>query len=168
MIIDLIIVVLLALGLYRGFQAGAVKTVLSFASWLAGLVLATVLASPLAPFFADFADSELGQKALAFLAVVVVVVGIGHVVVWFFQKTLKILRLSLLDKLAGGVIGVAKELLKVLILLSIFAPILVKTDQWQHTTLAQMILPFAPVAKVIAQDVWQEVKNEKDNLNLQF
>lgn len=164
--IDIIILVMLGIGLYRGFKVGAVKTILSFVSWLAGLILATLLASPFAPFFASMADSPFGQKALAFLAVVVVVVAIGHAVTWIAQKTLKALYLGLFDKLIGGGIGVAKELLKVLILLSIFSPILAKTQSFQESTLAQMILPFAPVAKVIAQDVWQDIKEEQEKFNL--
>lgn len=165
MIIDIIIAVLLGFGLYRGFRVGAVKTILSFVSWLAGLILATALASPFAPFFASFADDLLAQKALAFLTVVVVVVGIGHVVAWVAQKTLKMLYLGFLDKVVGGGIGMAKELLKVLILLSVFSPILAKTQSFQESTLAQMILPFAPVAKVIAQDVWKDIKDEKEKFN---
>lgn len=163
MIIDLIIIALLGLGLYRGFKAGAVKTILSFVSWLAGLILATALASPFAPFFASMAENPLAQKALAFLTIVIVVVGVGHVVAWIAQKTLKALYLGLLDKLIGGGIGMAKELLKVLILLSIFSPILAKTQTFQEATLVRMILPFAPVAKTIAQDVWQDVKEESLN-----
>lgn len=163
--IDVIIVVLLGLGLYRGFKAGAVKTILSFVSWLAGLILATLLAMPFAPFFADMADSILAQKAIAFFVVVAVVVGIGHAVTWIAQKTLKVLYLGLLDRVVGGAIGMARELLKVLILLSIFSPILAKTQSFQESTLAQMILPFAPVAKVIAQDVWQDIKDEQENFN---
>lgn len=163
MIIDLIIIALLGLGLYRGFKSGAVKTILSFVSWLAGLILATALASPFAPFFASFAEDLLVQKALAFFTIVVVVVSLGHAVTWIAQKTLKALYLGFLDKLIGGGIGIAKELLKILILLSIFSPILAKTQTFQEATLAQMILPFAPVAKVIAQDVWQDVKEQSRN-----
>ncbi|WP_066804966.1 CvpA family protein [Moraxella oblonga] len=160
MIIDIIIVILLGLGLYRGFKKGAVKTILSFLAWLGGLILATALASSFAPSFAHISDDILVQKAIAFFVIVVVVVGIGHVVVWIAQKTLKALYLGLFDKLIGGGIGMAKELLKVLILLSVFSPILAKTQSFQESTLAQMILPFAPVAKVIAQEIWQEVKEE--------
>lgn len=166
MIIDIIIVALLGLGLYRGFKAGAVKTILSFVTWFAGLILATVLASPLAPLFADMANSVLVQKAIAFFVVVVVVVSIGHVITWMIQKTLKVLYLGFFDKLTGGGIGMAKELLKILILLSIFSPILAKTQTFQEATLARMILPFAPVAKVIAQDMWQDIKEEQEKFNL--
>ena len=69
------------------------------------------------------------------------------------SSALKTLNLSVLDKVAGGVLGAAKNTLMVLVVLSISAPLLVQLPQWQTSVLAPELMPYAPMGKELATDM---------------
>ena len=162
-VIDLAISAVVLLGLWRGYRAGAVRTAMSLAAWLFGLVVASIMADELAPLFSSVVDSVILQIALAFIVVVLIVVVLGHVVAWMVLKTLKLLRLSLLDKIAGALLGAAKGVLKVLIIMSVTSPLLTSMSNWQSSVLAQALLPLAPVARQLLIEAFGEVHTHIEN-----
>ncbi len=167
-ILDSIIAFIVLVDLWRGFNAGGVKTAMSLVSWLIALVVSTQLADQVAVVIAPFLslNNSVLQLAVAFLLTFLVVIAVLHGVVYVFAKTLKVLKLSFLDKLAGGMLGAAKGVLKVLVVLSIVAPLLVKLPMWQSSPLAQSLVPFAPVAKQMVlkafDTTWQQINLPDD------
>lgn len=160
-ILDLVISAVVLLGLWRGYRLGAVKTVLSLIAWVVALIVASRVANEFSVLFSPLSQNPTLQLAMAFLAVsLVVLFGLG-VLSFLIAKALKIVKLSLLDKLLGGVVGVALGLVKVLFVLAVISPILIKTDTYQNSPLAQGLLPFAPLAKELvmttADEVWEEL-----------
>ena len=160
-VLDIIIAAVVLWGLYRGFQAGAIKTALTLIGWLVALVAGTRLADTVAPMFADFVDNTVLQTALGFLAVCLVVISIVHLIIYLFKSSLKALRLDFLDKLAGGVLGATKGVLKVLVVLSFTAPLLTHLPMWQSSALTQSLMPFAPMARQLITnatgEAWQYI-----------
>ncbi|WP_131669022.1 CvpA family protein [Psychrobacter pygoscelis] len=163
--LDIAIAVIVLMGLWRGFQAGLVKSVLGLVGWFIALVAATRLADSVAPQMAGLVQSPVLQMALAFLAVVLVVIVIMHLLAFVFSSAIRALHLSLVDKLAGAVIGTGKHVLIVLVMLSMAAPILVQTPVWQRSVLAPELMPFAPMAKTLTYEVmgvaWDQVNTPK-------
>lgn len=160
-VLDIVISAIVLLGLWRGYSVGAVKTVLSLISWVVALIVASKLASEFTSLFAPISQNPTLQLAMAFLAIVLVVLlGLG-LLSFLIAKTLKAVKLSFLDKLAGGIVGAGLGLIKVLFVLSVILPILIKTDMYQNSPLAQSLLPFAPLAKELvsetAEQVWDEI-----------
>lgn len=162
-IIDIIIIGVLALGLWRGFVLGATKTAVSLMAWLMALILASSLAKPLSFLFIDVIASDVIQIALAFLTIVVCALLMAKLVAHLFLKLLKVLRLSFLDRLLGGVLGVALGTLKVLIVLSVISPLLIRLPSWSDSVVAQSLLPFAPVARALTQETWQQMQTQIQN-----
>ncbi len=162
-IIDIFIAFMVLLGLWRGFQAGAIKTAMSLVAWFVALIVASALAKEFSPLFVSVVNNEVLQISLAFLAIVLVIVAIIHMISWLALKTLKLLKLGFLDSLLGGVLGAGKGVLKVLIVLSIASPLLVKLPNWQESILAQNLLPFAPVAQALLTEVLGEAWNQMEN-----
>lgn len=164
-ILDLAIAVVVLVGLWRGFHQGAIKTALLLMSWLIALILATRLASDFSSLFVHVVDSPVLQMALGFLLVFLVVISLLQLIAFIFTKILKILKLSFLDRLAGAVLGAGVGLLKVLVALSLLAPLLVQLPLWDNSPLAQSLLPFAPMAKMLiletANELWQELNNNQ-------
>lgn len=162
-IIDSCIAFMVLTGLWRGFHAGAIKTAMSLVAWLVALILASSLAKPFAPLFAGVVDNWVLQVSLSFLVITLIILVICHVVSWIIQKTLKTLKLGFLDKILGGILGAGRGILKVLIILSVASPLLVKSANWQQSILAQNLLPFAPVAQAVLVEVlgeaWEQVEN---------
>ena len=152
-ILDLIISVIVLLGLWRGWRLGLIKTMLSVVGWFIALVAATRLADDVAPSMASFVASPVLQTALGFLAVVLVVMLVIHLLGWIASSTLNSLKLGIFDKFFGAIAGAAKSLLVVLVLLSVLSPLIVSSAMWQNSHLAPALLPFSPFAKQFATDV---------------
>lgn len=159
--IDIIIAVVVLIGLWRGFKVGLIKTVVGLVGWLIALIAATRLASSIAPQMSGIVENPVLQTALAFLVVVIVILAIMHVLAYVFASALKGLRLGIVDKIAGSVLGAAKNVLMILVILSISAPLLVQMPQWQTSVLAPELLPYAPMGKALASDMlgiaWDQI-----------
>lgn len=151
--LDIVISALVLIGLWRGFQLGLAKTAVGMVGWFIALIAATRLASSVAPSLAGIVQNPVLQVALAFLLVVLIVLAMMSAVAFIFSKALKTLRLGAVDKIAGGILGAAKNILVVLVGLSVTAPLLVQMPIWQSSVLAPELLPYAPVAKALAADV---------------
>ncbi len=151
--IDIVIAVVVLIGLWRGFQVGLIKTAVGLAGWFIALIAATRLASSIAPQLSGIVENPVLQTALAFLVVVIVILAIMHLLAFVFSSALKTLRLGVVDKMAGGVLGAAKNVLMILVILSISAPLLVQMPQWQTSVIAPELLPYAPMGKELAKDM---------------
>ena len=155
---DSIVILFILFGAWRGFCLGAVKTILSLIAWICAWFLGFKFASVLALLFRGIADSHLGQLALAFCAISVFVLMVGHVIVWFLLKILAFFKLTIVDKSLGAILGASKNLFKILIFLTIFSPIFNKFNLWQQSYIAEKLLFFTPVAKEILIDAVNESK----------
>ncbi|STZ14380.1 colicin V production protein [Moraxella caviae] len=150
-------------GLWRGFQAGALKTAARLVAWVLALIIASKTAKDLSVFFVGVLDNPVLQTAAAFLLVAVGVVAVVHLATAFIASTLKAMKLGFINRLAGGALGALVGVFKVLIVLSIASPLLVSLPVWQESMLAQSLLPYAPVAKTLLQEAfgeaWQHIEN---------
>ncbi|WP_201526679.1 CvpA family protein [Psychrobacter frigidicola] len=159
--LDIVIAVVVLMGLWRGFQVGLIKTAVGLVGWFIALIAATRLASAIAPQLSGLIESPVLQMAMAFLLVVIVILAVMHLVAFVFSGVLKTLRLGVVDKMAGGVLGAAKNVLIILVVLSVSAPLLVQMPQWQTSVLAPELLPYAPMAKTLASDIldvaWDQI-----------
>lgn len=166
-VIDGVILCFLFMELLRGLMAGAIKTAFVFIGYLTALVMASKLAPQFAPLLQPITDNQLWQITLSFFGIALIIISIVHVAAHILTKTLKLLKLGALDKLGGMVLGLAKGLLKLLILLSLIAPILPYLPA-TSSALVPSLLPFAPVARQWADDAfeqtWQEVQNPYQSL----
>lgn len=168
--LDLVVMAVVLFGLWRGFMTGAIRTALSLVSWLVALFVATRFAHKMLPFFAETVDTPIFRTALAFLAVFLLTIAILQFGLYLLDKILKKLKLSWLNKLAGGVLGAGVGVLKVLVVLSVTAPLLVHFDIWGRSPLTQALVPYAPLAKTllgeVASEVYDELNEELDNSKL--
>lgn len=156
-LIDGIIIFMIVLGAWRGFCAGAVKTILSLIAWVCAWFFGIKFADVFAPLFSSVADNQLGQILLAFFAISMTILIIGHVIVWFLLKILSFLKLTMVDKIFGLMLGSGKSLFKIAIFLTIFSPILNYFNLWQQSVIAEKFLPFAPITKEV---VMQSIKSD--------
>lgn len=159
--LDIVIAVIVLIGLWRGFHVGLIKTAVGLVGWLIALIAATRLASSIAPQLTSVVESPVLQTALAFLVVVIVILAVMHLLAFVFSSALKSLNLGVVDKMAGSVLGAAKNILMVLVVLSISAPLLVQLPQWQTSVIAPELMPYAPMGKELAADMlgvaWSQI-----------
>lgn len=161
--LDIIITFVVFMGLWRGFRAGVIKTLAALVSWLLALIIASKMADDFAYWFVGITDSQVLQIAMAFLAVMLAVVVGVQLIASTLTKTVSALKLGFLDRLAGGVLGASVGVLKVLIVLSIIAPLLLKVPSVQNSVLIPALLPYAPVAKTLLQETLGQTWNQLEN-----
>ena len=159
--LDIVIAVIVLIGLWRGFHVGLIKTAVGLVGWLIALIAATRLASSIAPQLTSVVESPVLQTDLAFLVVVIGILAVMHLLACVFSSALKSLNLGVVDKMAGSVLGAAKNILMVLVVLSISAPLLVQLPQWQTSVIAPELMPYAPMGKELAADMlgvaWSQI-----------
>lgn len=165
-VIDMVLIAIVMSGGVRGLMQGAVKTALSLVAWFLALALASRFAQELSILFTDITHNEVMQIVLAFAFVVFGVFVVLRLVAWLLLKTLKGLRLGLIDRLLGVALGLAVGILKVLIVLSVVSPLLIKLPSWQTSIFAQALMPFAPVAKLLIVETIGESWQQIQELNL--
>lgn len=161
--LDIIITFVVFMGLWRGFRAGVIKTLAALVSWLLALIIASKMADDFAYLFVGITDSQVLQIAIAFLVVMLAVVVGVQLIASTLTKTVSALKLGFLDRLAGGVLGAGVGVIKVLIVLSIIAPLLLKAPSVQNSVLVPALLPYAPVAKTLLQETLGQTWNQLEN-----
>ncbi len=152
--IDIVIAIVVLIGLWRGFQVGLIKTAVGLVGWFIALIAATRLASSIGPQLSGVVENPVLQTALAFLIIVVAILAVMHTLAFVFSSALKTLNLGIIDKIGGSVLGAAKNILMVLVILSISAPLLVRLPLWESSVLAPELMPFAPLGKELAADMF--------------
>ncbi|WP_323842782.1 CvpA family protein [Moraxella sp. Pampa] len=161
--IDISIMMMVVIGMWRGFSAGFIKTAVSLVSWLFAFIVASRMTKLVAPMLVGIIDDSVLQMATAFLAIVFVVMMAMQLITLSLSGLFKVLKLGFLDRILGGILGAVIGVLKVLIILSIMSPLLTYLPNWQSSILAQNLLPFAPVAMQLLQEVlgetWQQINN---------
>ncbi len=160
-ILDLIIAFFILIGLWRGYKTGFVRSLISLVGWFVALVAATRLADDVAPQLVHVVSSPVLQMGLGFLVVVLIVMVAIQLLGSMTTSLLEGMRLGLLNQMAGAVLGAAKSILVVLILLSVLAPLLVRLPLWQSSVLAPELMPYAPFGKQFATkvlgDAWHQI-----------
>lgn len=165
-IIDSVIVFLLVIGLIQGYRNGLLRSLVGMFGWLAALVVATFFAKSFSPFFLTFTDSPVLAVMMTFLALALLVVIVLQIVLWLMQTTLKGLKLSVVDRLAGAGFACGKNLLVILLALSVIVPFIKQKPVWQQSQIAQALLPLAPFAMKLSKALTNEVtRGAGDSLN---
>ena len=120
--IDIIILLFLLFGAFRGFSKGLIIEVAT----LAGLVLGVYLAINYSPYtegiLRDFLNVSVAPRYLSYLALAVtfiVVVVAVFIIGKLLTKLIDIISLGLLNKLLGTVLGIVKYFIIVCVLLLI-------------------------------------------------
>lgn len=104
--IDWILLLLLAVGVVRGLCTGAVKQLLSLASFLIGLVMAQRFYGPLADAFTDVFNYPIACKVFAFVLIWIIVPILLKMFASAVSSTMdKLLVIGTMNRLAGAVLG---------------------------------------------------------------
>ncbi len=118
-------------GLWRGF----IKEVLSLVSWVAALVLARMYSETVSELMSGVISNEGARYVTAFVLIFVAVMLIGTLITSLFTKLLSATGLSFVNRLFGGVFGIARGAVIVLVILFITNVFVSETALWQESQL---------------------------------
>ncbi len=158
-IIDSGILLLLIVGLIQGYRNGLLRSLVGMFGWLFALVLASFLAKSFTRFFMAFTNSPILALVMAFLVVALGCIILLQILLWGMQRTLKGLKLSFVDRLAGAGFGCGKNLLVILLVLSVVAPFIQQRPIWRASQIAQALLPLTPFALSMSKSIASEIRH---------
>jgi membrane protein required for colicin V production len=118
--VDILIVIILAVGLGKGLSNGFVRGIFGLAALVLGIVVAAANHGQVAEvLFSRLQIGEQGQAILGFLLVFVIVMIVVTVIGRVVAKALKLASLGWMDRLAGGLLGLVMACLFVGVVLLI-------------------------------------------------
>lgn len=107
--IDLIILLVLAIGFMFGCIKGVIRQAFSLGGLIAGLILGSVLSKPVALFLLNsIRMSEKTASVVAFILILIVVPLIFTLLGELLSKIIRAAKLGALDRFAGGIFGMLK------------------------------------------------------------
>src|SRR5262245_56502366 len=161
--IDLVIIAVIALVTFTAFRAGLIREVIPLFAVIIGAILASKFYDDLANNIDFIVDHEPTRKFIAFVAIFVGIVIVGHILSVLLRTTATLLMLGPLDHLGGAAFGFVKALLfvEILIFAATSFPIADGvTDAMNDSALAPFFIEQLPLTKALMPD---EVKNALDS-----
>ncbi len=124
--LDLSIVILIGAGAFRGFKRGLIREGMAFGGLAVGLILATEWNSEVAELLRPFVGGGRFLNALAYLLVVLAVLGLATLLTVLIQRLMRVFLVGWLDRLGGVAFGAGQGaiLAALLLILMIRFPVL--------------------------------------------
>ncbi len=159
-IIDIIIIGLLLISGFNGFRQGLINALANLVGWLLALILAIRWTDRVQPLMSMFSTDIMIQKIAAFVAIIMVVVGLTWIAGYLLQNVFKHLKLSWLNRLAGSAFGLGKSLVVVLIFLYGAMPWFAETKTWKGSSAIHLLAPFSHSTLQYSQQIVQKTAEE--------
>ena len=158
--IDLLVLVLLAVGIFRGFSTGIVRQVLG----ILGVVLAFALGLQLMTPVGSMLEAQAGipegfGPITAFILIFLILLLGARLASRVIESTLKLLRLSTVNRIAGGLFGAFQATLLLSLLFLVLLEIGLPSEQARaESQLFEPVAAVFPVAWDEAVGRWPRAK----------
>lgn len=113
--VDATILIITAVSCVFGLWRGFVREVLSLLAWIAALLIARVYSEAFAPALSRWIASAAMQQVFAFALLFIATLLVGALINHLVGKLISISGLKLTDRLLGGVFGVARGVVVVMV-----------------------------------------------------
>ncbi len=133
--VDAAIIAATVISCLFGLWRGLIKEVLSLLTWIAALLVARIYSEPLADAMAGVISSSGVRYVTAFAVIFVVIMMIGTLLNHFMSKLMNLSGLKMMDRLLGGVFGIARGVVIVLVIIFITGAFVSETALWQESML---------------------------------
>ena len=151
--LDIAILLVTALSCVFGFWRGFVKEILGLVTWVAALLIAWVGSEGLSGLMANFIETDSVRDVFAFALIFIIVVLLGSVLSRVLVKLLTITGLRFIDCFLGGMFGIARGLIIVLVSILISSIFVSETEQWQQSMLIPYGLPVVKWSRTLISDM---------------
>jgi membrane protein required for colicin V production len=136
-----------------GLWRGLIKEVLSLLTWIAALLVARVYSEPLSNSLAGMIESSGARYVTAFAIIFVLVMMTGTLINHLMAKLLTVTGLKLVDRLAGGVFGIARGVIIVLVILFITSVFVSENPLWQESALIPYGMSLIDWSRLFIEDL---------------
>ena len=141
---DLAVIAIAGLSVLLSVIRGLVREVLALAAWVVAFLASNVLAGDVAPWFSDAIPTEALRLLAGFVVVFLVVLIAVSALAILASKLVKSAGLGMEDRLLGGVFGLARGMLVVMILVLLAGlTALPRQPVWRNAVLSDPLVAFA-------------------------
>ncbi len=157
--LDLVLVVVLAVGAFLGLRMGIIKAVLSLVGVIVGVVLAGryyVALADVLPFFSETSDAA---KIVSFAIILIVVMVIAAVAARFLKWAASVMMLNWVNHLGGAVFGLALGAIFCGALLAIWAKWLGVGSTITESVVSVFLLEQFPLILVLLPDEFDTIRS---------
>jgi membrane protein required for colicin V production len=133
--IDILILVVIVLSFLFGLWRGLVKEVLSLVTWVAALLVARVYSDDFAPSLASTFDGETTRLVAAFALLFLATLVVGALVNHLMARLISFAGLALTDRVLGGLFGLARGGLIVMLGIFVAGNFFSESLAWQESRL---------------------------------
>ena len=151
--VDAAILAVTVLSFIFGLWRGLVNEVLSLVTWIAALLVARVYSEYLAGLLVNFLENDSVRYVTAFALIFVIVMMLGTLLNRMLSKLLTITGFKFVDRLLGGVFGIARGLIIVLFVVFISSVFVSQTEQWQQSVLMPYALVVIEWSRIFINDM---------------
>tara|TARA_Y100001947_G_scaffold14163_1_gene10501 strand:- start:959 stop:1444 length:486 start_codon:yes stop_codon:yes gene_type:complete len=151
--VDTAILAVTVLSFIFGLWRGLVNEVLSLVTWIAALLVARVYSEYLAGLLVNFLENDSVRYVTAFALIFVIVMMLGTLLNRMLSKLLTITGFKFVDRLLGGVFGIARGLIIVLFVVFISSVFVSQTEQWQQSVLMPYALVVIEWSRIFINDM---------------
>ena len=163
---DIAIITVIGLSCLFGLWRGLIREVFSLVTWVAALIIARMYSSTLAPQFNGVFEGETTRYVAAFALLFVVTIIVGALITHLLSKILTIAGLKFTDRLLGGVFGVARGGIIVMLLIFVLSGLFANTVAWQESRLIPYGVSMIERSRIFISDL--SILDENTNTNAQF
>ena len=151
--LDTAILLVTALSCIFGFWRGFVKEILALVTWIAALLIAWAGSDHLSGLMANIIENDSVRDISAFALIFIMVVLLGSILSRVLAKLLIITGLRFFDSFLGGMFGIARGLIIVLVSMLISSIFISETEQWQQSILIPYGLPAVVWSRTLIGDI---------------
>lgn len=134
---DIAVLAIVAISTLLAFLRGIVREIIALVAWIAALIVAVRYGSDFAGLFTGIDVSPAVKQVVAFSIVFFAVLIAGGFIAMLLSRAVRAVGLGVVDGLLGGVFGVARGMVVVLLgILVCGLTSLPKNEWWQNAALA--------------------------------
>ncbi|WP_111669259.1 CvpA family protein [Algoriphagus litoralis] len=108
--IDIVILIVLALGAYEGYKKGLLMSIVGLIGFVIAIILGVYFMDPVSKMLAERLDElSFAFPVFAFLIVFFITLLIVNIAGWILKKMMDMILLGSVDSLAGAILGIVKS-----------------------------------------------------------
>jgi membrane protein required for colicin V production len=154
---DIAVLAVVVLSTLFAFVRGVVRELIAIATWIVGFVAAVRYSDPAGELFAGLEVTPAARHVIAFALILVVVLIAGALIAWMLKGAVHAVGLGFIDRFLGGLFGLARGGLLVLVFVLIAGlTALPKHDWWQNSAFGPPLAAAALALKSYLPQEWAE------------
>lgn len=108
--VDIVLLILIALGAYEGYKKGLLLSIVGLIGFVLAIILGVYFMEPVSKYLAaHLKELTFAFPIIAFLIVFGITMAVVGIAGWILKKMMNLILLGGLDSIGGGILGIVKS-----------------------------------------------------------